>query len=125
MICTALFRRVKECEDLMEFASTLREKNWRVPLVIGGDFSMDMRSFDGFKAFPHFALVPYRTVSGSLAKDLKNTFVFTMDSLQVTETGFKQYHPETFPNPFISVKIRGHNKIKIWAVVRIQRYIVI
>jgi len=45
---------------LLEFAATLREKNWRVPLIIGGDFNMDMRSFDGFKAFPHFAAVPYR-----------------------------------------------------------------
>lgn len=47
--------------------------------------------------------------------------MFTMDSLQVTETGFKQHHPEIFSCPFITVKVRGRNQIKIWAVVRIQR----
>ena len=40
---------------------------------------------------------------------------------QVTETGFKQHHPETFPNPFITVKVRGRHQVRIWAVVRIQR----
>ncbi len=72
---------------------------------------MDMKSFD-MKAYPGFALVPYRPISGTLAKDLRNTFMYTMDSLQVTETGFKQHHPETFPNPFITVKVRGRHQVR-------------
>lgn len=44
-----------------------------------------------------------------------------MDSLQVTETSFKQFHPDIYPSPFITVRLRGRTKIKIWAVVRIQR----
>ena len=43
---------------------------------------MDMKSYD-LKRYPDFLLVPYRPVSGNLAKDLKNSFVFTFDSLQV------------------------------------------
>ena len=78
---------------------------------MGGDFNMDMKSFD-MKAYPGFALVPYRPISGTLAKDLRNTFMYTMDSLQVTETGFKQHHPETFPNPFITVKVRGRHQVR-------------
>lgn len=54
---------------------------------------------------------------------MKNTFLFTVDSLQVTETSFKQFHPDIYPSPFISVRLRGRTKIKIWAVVRIQRCI--
>ena len=59
----------------------LREKNCNVPILIGGDFNMDMKSFN-MKTYPEFVLVPYRPVSGALAKDLKNTFMYTMDSLQ-------------------------------------------
>ena len=43
---------------------------------------MDMKSYD-LKRYPDFLLVPYRPVSGNLAKDLKNSFVFTFDCLQV------------------------------------------
>ncbi len=67
--------------------------------------------------------MPYRPISGNLAKDLKNTFLFTVDSLQVTETSFKQFHPDIFPSPFITVRLRGRTKIKIWAVVKIQRWV--
>ncbi len=94
-----LFSFFRECEDFIEFLCELRENNWNVPILVGGDFNLDMKSFD-MKAYPTFTLVPYR-----LAKDLKNTFMYTMDSLQVTEAGFKQHHPETFPNPFITVKV--------------------
>ena len=45
---------------------------------------MDMKSYD-LKRFADFLLVPYRPVSGNLAKDLKNSFVFTFDSLQVSQ----------------------------------------
>ena len=41
--------------------------------------------------------------------------------LQVTETGCKQHHPEIFSCPFITIKVRGRNKIRLWAVLRIQR----
>ena len=56
------------------------------------------------KSFPEFLLVPYRPVSGKLAKDLRNTFIFTMDTLQVTETAYKEHHPEIFSNPFITIR---------------------
>ena len=52
--------------------------------LVGGDFNMDMKSYD-LKRFADFLLVPYRPVSGNLAKDLKNSFVFTFDSLQVRQ----------------------------------------
>ena len=56
------------------------------------------------KSFPEFLLVPYRPISGKMAKDLKNTFLFTMDSLQVTETAYKEHHPEIFSAPFITIR---------------------
>ena len=74
--------RVKVAEKFFSFLAVLSQKNWKIPILIGGDFNMDMKSFST-KAFPEFVLVPYRPVSGALAKDLKNTFMFTMDSLQV------------------------------------------
>ena len=57
------------------------------------------------KSFPEFLLVPYRPISGKMAKDLKNTFLFTMDSLQVTETAYKEHHPEIFSAPFITIRL--------------------
>ena len=50
---------------------------------------MDMKSFN-MKAYTEFVIVPYRPMSGALAKDLKNTFIFTMDSLQVGEINLKK-----------------------------------
>ena len=50
---------------------------------------MDMKSFN-MKAYTEFVIVPYRPMSGALAKDLKNTFIFTMDSLQVGEINLKE-----------------------------------
>ena len=47
-------------------------KQHNVPIIVGGDFNMDMKSYD-LKDFPQLLLVPYRPVSGKLAKDLKNT----------------------------------------------------
>ena len=52
---------------------------------------MDMKSYD-LKRFADFLLVPYRPVSGNLAKDLKNSFVFTFDSLQVRQKGSKEMY---------------------------------
>ena len=51
----------------------------------------------GLDKYADFLYVPYRPISGNLAKDLKNTFLFTVDSLQVTETSFKQFHPDIYP----------------------------
>jgi hypothetical protein len=116
----ALRQRCQVCEQFFAFLVRLRKNNWHIPILIGGDFNMDMKSFDMDK-YADFLCVPYRPVSGSLAKDLKNTFLFTVDSLQVTETSFRQFHPEIYPSPFITVRVRGRTKIKLWAIIRIQR----
>ncbi|TRY71198.1 hypothetical protein TCAL_15058 [Tigriopus californicus] len=116
----ALRQRIKECEEFFAFLSVLRENNGQMPILIGGDFNMDMKSFDN-RLYPDFVLVPYRPVSGVLARDLRHTFVFTVDTLQATETGFKQHHPEIFPSPFVTARLRGRTKIRMWAIIRIQR----
>jgi len=117
----ALRQRNQICEEFFSFLSLLRKKNWFVPILIGGDFNIDLKSYSGLDKHADFLYVPYRPISGNLAKDLKNTFLFTVDSLQVTETSFKQYHPDIYPSPFISIRLRGRTKIKLWAVIKIQR----
>ena len=87
---------------------------------MGGDWNMDMHSQLPSKAYPEFGHVPYRPMSGKRARDLRNTFVYTLDNLQVSETGVKQAHPEVFATPFITAVVRGKTKTHIWAVVRIQ-----
>lgn len=116
----ALRQRIKECEEFFAFLTVLRENNGQMPILIGGDFNMDMKSFDT-RLYPDFVVVPYRPLSGVLARDLRHTFVFTVDSLQATETGFKQHHPEIFPSPFVTARLRGRTKIRLWAIIRIQR----
>lgn len=116
----ALKQRTQVLEEFFAFLAMLRKNNWHIPLLVGGDFNMDMKSFD-FEKHSEFLCVPYRPISGSLAKDLKNTFLFSVDSLQVTETMFKQFHPEIYPSPFITVRVRGRTKMKLWAVIKIQR----
>ena len=86
----ALKDRRATCEHFFKFLTMLRKNNWHIPVLIGGDFNMDMKSFDFQKYYSDFCCVPYRPVSGSLARDLKNTFLFTLDSIQVTETNIKQ-----------------------------------
>ena len=44
-----------------------------------------------------------------------------MDCLQVTETAYKEHHPEIFPSPFVTIKLRARARVKIWAVLKIQR----
>ena len=56
--------------------------NTIVPILIGGDFNIDLKSYSGLDKHADFLYVPYRPISGNLAKDLKNTFLFTVDSLQ-------------------------------------------
>ena len=117
----ALRQRNQICEEFFSFLSLLRKKNWFVPILIGGDFNIDLKSYSGLDKYADFLYVPYRPISGNLAKDLKNTFLFTIDSLQVTETSFKQFHPDIYPSPFINIRVRGRTKIKLWAVIKIQR----
>ena len=73
--------RTNDCNEFFDFLSTLRSNNWNIPTLVGGDFNMDMKSFDLQDS--EFMLVPYRPVSGKNAKDFKNTFIFTSDTLQV------------------------------------------
>ena len=75
---TALKERNLICEEFFDFVAQLRKNNWHIPILIGGDFNMDMKSFN-MEKHAEFFYVPYRPVSGSLAKDLKNTFLFTVD----------------------------------------------
>ncbi len=119
----ALRQRTLVCEQFFQFLAELRRNNWQIPILIGGDFNMDMKSFMELNMETHkdFLCVPYRPISGSLAKDLRNTFLFTLDSLQVTETSYKQHHPEVFSTPFITVHVRGKTKLRLWAIVKIQR----
>ena len=78
----ALRQRIRVCEEFFRFLAMLRKNNWYVPILIGGDFNMDLKSYD-LENHSDFLYVPYRPISGNLAKDLKNTFLFTVDSLQV------------------------------------------
>ena len=50
---------------------------------MGGDFNMDMSSYD-LSSHPELNLVPYRPKSGK-NRGMKNTFLFTMDTIQVRE----------------------------------------
>ena len=118
---TPLRQRAKQCEEFFEFVHDLRYNNHNIPVVIGGDFNMDMKSYD-LKDFPQLLLVPYRPMSGKLAKDLKNTFICTMDCMQVIETSYKEHHPEVFQAPFVTIKMRSRQRVKIWAVLKIQRF---
>ena len=112
--------RIRTSEELFAFIAILRSKNCGVPVLVGGDWNLDMRSQLPSKAYPEFGHVPYRPMSGKRARDLKNTFVYTLENLQVSETGFKQAHPEIFATPFITAVVKGKTKTHIWAVVRIQ-----
>lgn len=103
---TPLRQRIQECEELFKFLEKMRTNIRKIPILIGGDFNMDMKSFDAAEKYPDLMVVPFRPASGAKVKDLKNTFVVTMDSLKITETGFKQHHPEIFSSPFITAKMR-------------------
>ena len=43
---------------------------------------MDMKSYD-ISEHPELLFVPYRPLSGKNLRDFKNTFLFTLDNLQV------------------------------------------
>jgi hypothetical protein len=114
--------RMKTCEELYAFVDILRAKNCHIPIIIGGDFNMDMKSYEN-EAYPDLSALPYRPSSGKTMKDLKNTVVYTLDTLQITEWSYKQAHPEVFSCPFLTVCVRGKSKTHIWAIVRIQRMV--
>ena len=40
---------------------------------------------------------------------------------QITETQYKQFHPDIFHSPWVSVFVKGRIQVNIWAVVIIQR----
>ena len=74
------------------------------------------------KSYPEFLLVPYRPISGKMAKDLRNTFLFTMDSLQVTETAYKEHHPEIFSAPFITIRFVCRLKLSYKDMIELYEY---
>ena len=64
------------------FLCHFRSNNWSIPILVGGDFNMDMKSYD-ISDHPELLFVPYRPLSGKNLRDFKNTFLFTLDNLQV------------------------------------------
>ena len=42
----ALRQRNQICEEFFSFLSLLRKNNWFVPILIGGDFNIDLKSFN-------------------------------------------------------------------------------
>jgi len=111
--------RTRICREFIDFIVTLRSNNWSIPILVGADFNMDMRNFD-LSEHPEINIVPYRPKSGK-NRGMKNTFLFTMDNIQITEANYKMFHPEIFSSPWVQVTVRGRVQIKMWAVVRIQR----
>ena len=47
-------------EEFLDFVATLRTNNWNIPVLVGGDFNMDMKSYD-LSPHPHLNIVPYRS----------------------------------------------------------------
>ena len=45
--------------EFLGFVGTLRSNNLGIPILVGGDFNMDMKSFD-LSQHPHLNIVPYR-----------------------------------------------------------------
>ena len=46
-------------KEFLDFVSTLRTNNWQIPVLVGGDFNMDMKSHD-MTEHGHLNIVPYR-----------------------------------------------------------------
>ena len=57
---TALRDRTADVEEFLDFVATLRTNNWNIPVLVGGDFNMDMRSYD-LSSHTHLNIVPYRS----------------------------------------------------------------
>ena len=80
---TTLRDRTDDVKEFLDFVSTLRSNNLQIPILVGGDFNMDMKSYD-MSDYKDLSIVPYRPLSGkNVMRDLRNTFLFTMDALQV------------------------------------------
>ena len=80
---TTLRDRTDDVKEFLDFVSTLRSNNLQIPILVGGDFNMDMKSYD-LTNHKDFSIVPYRPLSGkNVMRDLRNTFLFTTDALQV------------------------------------------
>ena len=47
-------------EEFLDFVATLRSNNWNIPVLVGGDFNMDMKSYD-LSSHTHLNIVPYRS----------------------------------------------------------------
>ena len=76
--------------EFLQFVGTLRSNNLGIPILVGGDFNMDMKSYD-MERYKDLSIVPYRPLSGkNVMRDLRNTFLFTMDALQVMVQSAKQ-----------------------------------
>ena len=44
-----------------------------------------------------------------------------VSTFKITETQYKQFHPDIFHSPWVSVFVKGRIQAHIWAVVIIQR----
>ena len=85
---TTLRDRTDDVKEFLDFVSTLRSNNLQIPILVGGDFNMDMKSYD-MSDYKDLSIVPYRPLSGkNVMRDLRNTFLFTMDALQVKTSSF-------------------------------------
>ena len=95
---TTLRDRTDDVKEFLDFVSTLRTNNLQIPILVGGDFNMDMKSYD-MSHHKDLSIVPYRPLSGkNVMRDLRNTFLFTMDALQVIrlELRMKKYLIQIF-----------------------------
>ena len=57
---TTLRDRTADVKEFIEFVRTLRTNNWQIPVLVGGDFNMDMKSHD-MTENSHLNIVPYRS----------------------------------------------------------------
>ena len=45
--------------EFLQFVGTLRSNNLGIPILVGGDFNMDMKSYD-MEQYKDLSIVPYR-----------------------------------------------------------------
>ena len=70
---TTLRDRTDDVKEFLDFVSTLRSNNLQIPILVGGDFNMDMKSYD-MSDYKDLSIVPYRPLSG------KNVMLFSYGS---------------------------------------------
>ena len=89
---TTLKDRTDDVKEFLSFVTTLRHNNQNIPILVGGDFNMDMKSYD-FIDHKDLSIVQTRPVSGkNVMRDLRNTFLYTMDTLQVRDVKISLPH---------------------------------